>query len=345
MKPQKRKHPSYAQVDPNSLNAIGIQMTNKCNLTCRHCGADSSPQGKGGPSIEWICELINAISDKTNINTLMITGGEPFLRYNDLLRMTEKGTKSNLKIEVVTNGYWGKNTKLAQSNINELTEAGLYQLTISVDRIHQEFIEEKNIENIFKAIHDCKKKIPIRIYTLEGEFCNNAFINYIEKKYAANIDIAIFSQPLLPVGRALVNKNDLSIVGNNLSESDNHPCHLVLFPFIDHKKNWFICSNSSTLGTESPFCIGVMEDPFSLNEFIDRHLRSNLCRFMKNIGPIELIDLLKEHKHEGKYVSVCDLCLQKFRRKKTAKNLCKIINSDEVLEALNFIDNELLSNV
>ena len=266
------------------------------------------------------------------------------MRYSDLLRMTEKGAKSNLKIEVVTNGYWGKDTKLAQSNINELAEAGLYQLTISVDRIHQEFIEEKNIENIFKAIQGCRKKIPIIIYTLDGELCNNAFINYIETRYAPNIDIAVFSQPLLPVGRALVNNNSLSIVGNNLTESDNHPCHLVLFPFIDHEKNWFLCSNSSTLGTESPFCLGVIEDPFSVNEFIDRHLRSNLCRFMKNIGPIELIDLLEEEKLEGRYVSVCDLCLQKFRREKTAHNLCKIISSEEVLDALHFIDNELSSN-
>ena len=344
MNQQKIKHPSYVQVDPNSLNAIGIQLTNKCNLTCRHCGADSSPQGEGGPSIEWICDLINAISDKTNINTLMITGGEPFLRYNDLLRIAEKGAKRNLKIKVVTNGYWGKNTKLAQNYINELAEAGLCQLTISVDKIHQEFIEEKNIENIIKAVHGCKKKIPLRIYTLEGEFCNNEFMSYLEENYSEDIDIGIFSQPLLPVGRALANKNELSIIGNNLSESDNHPCHLVLYPFIDHQKNWFICSNSSTLGAESPFFIGVLKDPFSLNEFMDRHLRSNLFRFMKNIGPIELVDLLKESRHEGKYVSVCDLCLQNFRKKNTAQKICKILSSDEVTETLNFIDNELRSN-
>ena len=176
------------------------------------------------------------------------------------------------------------------------------------------------------------------------EFCNKTFINYILDNYSDSIDMKIFLQPLLPVGRALTNKNELGIVGSFLSESDNHPCHLVLFPFIDHNKDWFICSNASTLGVNNPFCLGKLENPYNLNNFIDRHFRSDLFRFMKNIGPIELIHLLKSYKYKEKYVSVCDLCLQTFRRKDIAGNICDILSSIEVQEALTFIDNELISN-
>jgi organic radical activating enzyme len=345
METQKLEHPSYSHVDPSRLNAIGIQLTNKCNLNCRHCGSESSPKGKNGPTIEWLCDLIDAITEKTSIKTLMITGGEPFLRYNDLLTMVEKGANKNLGIEVVTNGYWGKNIDKAKCYVKNLTQAGIAQLTISVDVIHQKSIEEKAIENILGVLLDCKTKVPLRIYTLENEFCNKKFIDNIFSNYSDTIDMHVFSQPLLPVGRALTNKKELCIVGSFLSESDNHPCHLVLFPFIDHNKNWYICSNASTLGAKSLFCLGKLEEAYNLDDFIDRHLRSDLCRFMKNIGPIELIHLLKDYEYKDKkFVSVCDLCLQTFRRKDVADHICNILGSVEVQETLSFIDNELISN-
>ncbi len=345
MESQNLERPSYSHVDPRKLNAIGIQLTNKCNLNCRHCGSESSPKGKNGPSIEWLCNLIDAITEKTSIETLMITGGEPFLRYKDLLVMIEKGANKNLGIEVVTNGYWGKNIDKAKCYIKNLAQSGLSQLTISVDVIHQQYIEEKAIENVLEALLDCKTKVPLRIYTLENEFCNKKFIDNIFSKFFDKIEMHIFSQPLLPVDRALTNKQELGIVGSFLSESDNHPCHVVLFPFIDHNKNWYICSNASTLGEKSLFCLGKLENVYNVDHFINRHLRSDLFRFMKNIGPMELIHLLKEHKDKDKaYVSVCDLCLQTFKRKDCADHICNILDSTEVQETLSLIDNELISN-
>ncbi len=341
---KKRDNPSYAFINPNMIKAIGVQLTNKCNLMCKHCGANSSPSGEYGPSIDWIFGLIKAIANDTSIDTIMVTGGEPFLRYNDLLLLTKKCSEYALKTEVVSNGFWGYNFELSKRYVHEMTEAGLFQITLSVDRIHQEYIEEKSIENICKAIQQSADNILLRIYTLDGGLCNYHLINSLEKTYTG-INMQIFSQPLLPLGRAQQNRKTLNIESSLISESDNHPCHLVLFPFIDSNRNWFMCSNSSVLGDISPFCLGKLTDPNCINSFICRQLNSDLCRFMRNIGPIELFNLIEPEYSTERHVSVCDLCLQSFSKKHIAEKIAKALHSHQIVEALDYIDEELRANV
>lgn len=340
----KREKPIYPHVNPNSISAIGIQITNKCLLTCDHCGANSHPHGEHGPSTKWLCEFIESISLTNSVDSVMLTGGEPFLRYRDVLQVTDKGRRENIKCEVVSNGFWGANKKVAYKYINELAEAGLHQLTLSVDKFHQSVIDKQSIINICTAAQQINKKILLRIFTIDGKFCDHSFLDELESCFGKDGNIKIYSQPLLPVGRASINRNILGIKGSRLTKKENHPCHMVLFPFVGYTKHWYLCSNASTLSTHTPLCIGQLTNPCDVDKFLEKHFKHNLCRFLKNIGPYELFNLIEYQCLSNLYVSICDLCLHVFNDGTLAEKINQQINTKEVLEALQYIDSELSGN-
>lgn len=79
------------------------EFTNKCNLNCIHCGSECSMSSNLEElSTEESLKLCHEITT-LNIDRVVITGGEPFLR-SDLITIMSKLSQLGLKFSVVTNG-------------------------------------------------------------------------------------------------------------------------------------------------------------------------------------------------------------------------------------------------
>ncbi|MEM0372373.1 MAG: radical SAM protein [archaeon] len=98
------------------LLEVYIEITNKCNLKCIHCLADSNLKASNELTMSEVLFFLNNIS-KRGVERVTFTGGEPFTR-NDFLKVIKK-TPKGLSIKIMTNG-----TLLTSEQIRYLKDLG-----------------------------------------------------------------------------------------------------------------------------------------------------------------------------------------------------------------------------
>ena len=95
------------------------------------------------------------LSKKEGPFAISFTGGEPFLRYPDLLAATryakEKGAN---QVSCVTNGFWGKDEATARQWVTDLSESGLHHICFSIDDFHREYIP---LDWVLTALEACRE--------------------------------------------------------------------------------------------------------------------------------------------------------------------------------------------
>lgn len=135
----------YRPVNNNRYRIIW-EITNKCNLKCKHCFVDCSNKNDE-LSTE---ECINLIRDFSNfpVAKVMLTGGEPFMR-KDILKIiqTIKSIDNQIIVDVTTNM-----TLLNEDKINQIKELGIEELTTSIDG-------NPEIHDLIRGINGNFKKI------------------------------------------------------------------------------------------------------------------------------------------------------------------------------------------
>lgn len=158
---------------------IYIEILNTCNLKCEFC----TPTNRKNKimTVEEFENVINKIKDYTNIITLHVKG-EPLLHPN-LKEILEKIDKTNLKVNITTNGI------LVKKQLEVLKKSKcLRQLNISLHSFSQnekiEYNLQNYMENILFSVRKLKKNniyISYRLWNLKDIKENNENIEILEK--------------------------------------------------------------------------------------------------------------------------------------------------------------------
>lgn len=158
---QKRLHQQYKQltIKEHRLSYLFLEITRKCNLNCLHCGSDcrSESQGVELTTESWL-KIIDYMSTHFSPTlTYIITGGEPLL-HPDLLQIAKHIKQSGRRWGIVSNGLL-----LNPKRMNDLEEAGLSSLTLSVDglaeahnKLRQSPIAYRRVLSALKALGESK---------------------------------------------------------------------------------------------------------------------------------------------------------------------------------------------
>ncbi|MDH5715720.1 MAG: radical SAM protein [Candidatus Aminicenantes bacterium] len=79
---------AYKARDENRLLAIRLETNITCNLRCRYCYAESSPDSKSVQSYEALTDVVRQAHDLGLHSVVVIGGGEPTIhpRFGDLIR-------------------------------------------------------------------------------------------------------------------------------------------------------------------------------------------------------------------------------------------------------------------
>jgi len=208
------------------LRYLFFEMTDKCNLRCRHCGSACTGGNSTFLNYEVICQTMEAVKTRYGTTDTMIclTGGEPLL-HPAIYDAIKTAHEMEFPVGITTNG-----TLIDNISARHLAQAGLDTVAVSLDgigEIHDSFRCAKgSFDRALLGIHSLKKAglEPQVITVVHKE-------NYtqLEKMYELLNREGIYSWRLVnidPIGRAAVNKH-LLLDANELNG---------LFSFIRDKR-------------------------------------------------------------------------------------------------------------
>lgn len=113
-------------------NALGIEVTRRCNLKCPHCYTGSTEHSHSGASREEIQDILSQAAP-LGLRSVSLCGGEPLLR-DDLESIMHFGRSVGIPhYNMVSNGIL-----LTAQRAIKLREAGLVSAQISIDGINAE---------------------------------------------------------------------------------------------------------------------------------------------------------------------------------------------------------------
>ena len=197
----------------SSIQNISVDFTYRCNLRCLHCyncsgvGSDKREELTREELIAIAKEIVTIVPE-----TVCICGGEPLLRFDDVLMFTKiikEGTNSMTNVNIVSNGIILSDIE----NVIKLKNAGISSIQISLNGAYPEThdwlrnskgVYSKAIEalkNIHKlglnsAIACCPTKKNLKEYNELLKICEDLGVSDFRM------------QPLMVMGRAYENLKD-----------------------------------------------------------------------------------------------------------------------------------------
>ena len=193
---------------------VSWMTTNRCNLTCKHCYQDASPDATANElTTDEARELIDGIV-RAGFKIMIFSGGEALMRP-DIYELVEYAASKGLRPVFGTNG-----TLITSEVAQRLKDAGAAAMGISLDSLdakkHDEF---RGLEGAWEAtvagMRACREVgLPFQLHTTvldwnEDEICD------ITDFAVAEGAIAHYVFFLIPVGRGkYINDTALKVAAN-----------------------------------------------------------------------------------------------------------------------------------
>ena len=150
------------------IDKMYLEVTRNCTLECEHC-----LRGNKEVKDMDLITLENSLKDVQEINTLLLTGGEPLLNIkllNELPKLIDKYQLKINNISIITNG-----TVASVEHVNALTILGKkcdnLDLILSSDLFHRlEWMRLQLLDKVEKNYQFYKEYLPIRKYLDNDSF-------------------------------------------------------------------------------------------------------------------------------------------------------------------------------
>lgn len=306
------------------IKSLAILTTYFCNAECDFC--ECGPNVKGKISLNDMINHINEAYSLGTVGQVVFTGGEPTFLGDTLFKAISHANSLGMLTRVVTNGWWGKSAKRADYIVGQLQKAGLSEINISVDDLHQQWIPLKHVKNAFHGClraklncliaHKSYKKAKITKEYLENYFEVN-LIDYVDnKEYSPDEQLRLISSGgIVPVGR----KPTIPIKEDDLLYSNcNRSCPAVLKDIVvDPEHNVLPCCGIVTKQLPE-LTLGNLKERRMIDILIDAN-KNLILNWIALEGPASIAKFIMSIdpsiKFKKKYVNECHLCNEILSRK------------------------------
>lgn len=266
-------------------DVLGLLITSKCNIICRHCCNDSHPRNSKAVPFEDIAKIIEMAAEIPSIKEIGISGGEPFLFIHLLNRVIQFATSKGLTSSVTTNGFWAKSMDRAIPLLAELKASGLRAICVSTSIFHQEFIDLNTVVNAAHSALQEGLNVTINFVSTSSYSVDDlrGGLGEISDK----VDIIVM--PCLATGRGAgsVQKNELPReFGGTHGNCSKHFKKLA----VDASGNVYPCCSPG--GFTNPLLMGNVRD-MSLHSIMEMSQHNKLLAILKSVGPEFFLPFLR----------------------------------------------------
>ena len=145
-----------------NLSKIEFVVTNACTGRCKHCSeGDHTACGESiNPTVA--ADAVRRVGGLYDLQTVMTFGGEPLLYPETVCAIMTAARELNVpRRQVITNGYFSKNTETIREVAARLADCGVNDLLLSVDAFHQETIPLEVVKTFAREAQSAG--IPLRL--------------------------------------------------------------------------------------------------------------------------------------------------------------------------------------
>lgn len=317
---------------------MGFILTKQCPVHCEHCYSDcrpSAPIGNNKDIYGWLCQA--SMIDK--IKTFVLTGGEPFYKYDFVVDVVNMLSERGKEIILYTNGYWADSLEVAVDRLKDLRRVKL--INTSIDRFHLKYIPLENIKNLFIASQRLGFYTGLVVTVEPGD---DKFVDKVKQEFDGLLtDYShIFVQDVSLIGRAYDLKKQFDTY--LLEELPNGVCSLIT-SVIGHDGSMFACCSINKDEYKiPPFYVGNVADS-SVKDMYEKFRNDPLLLALRVFGPKYLANIvikagLGKHLIGAKYLKddLCSLCLDLFSSPQIYEFLFKEISKEKWLKKMEVME-------
>ena len=145
-----------------NLRKIEFVVTYDCTGKCKHCSEGDHNACGERIDPQFAYDTVRRVAMEYELKTVMAFGGEPLLCPEAFYAIMTAAKDSRVPTrQVITNGYFSKNTAYIRTVAERLAACGVNDLLLSVDAFHQETIPLDTVKIFANAAKEFG--IPIRL--------------------------------------------------------------------------------------------------------------------------------------------------------------------------------------
>jgi hypothetical protein len=149
------------------LRSGGLIVTYQCTSRCRHCLYASSPRREARYIDAAGAASAFAAVRRHGCDSLHVGGGEPFMDPPGLLAVARAARDHGIRIEYVeTNSSWFRDASSAARLLEELLDAGISTLLVSISPFHTEYVPFARVRGVMEAC----RSVGVAIFPWVEEF-------------------------------------------------------------------------------------------------------------------------------------------------------------------------------
>lgn len=298
---------------------LSVMPTDKCTAACSNCGSLSSPSANASLPIEVMLSAIKEAST-LGFGNVVFTGGEPTLRWADLLEAVRFTHEVGLVSRVVTNAFWAKTVALADRRISQLLAAGLSEINFSTGDEHVKFVPLDRVVNAVIASVKNMLEPHIMIEIREGNRVTEEL--FWEHPGIANLSslerrrVSIRASPWMPLDPDEESSYPEDYAANKDNVSSRLGCDSVLQTYVigADRRIGSCCGLGMKLVPE--LNVGRYEGEGSLKASILDAEDDFLKLWLRYDGPEKILAWVASRKPaikwEDKYAHRCQACLRLY---------------------------------
>lgn len=300
---------------------LNVALTWNCTISCPHCFQErvkvDLPDGAAHDFVRLALErgLVNGVS---------ATGGEPFLRYGELLSLGRLVRPFGATFDVLTNASWCKSPDIARRKVAQLVaETGISVISVSCDVYHCAFVPVENILNLAAAAREYG--VIIKAQAIRSNNEDDRVTDELVERVRPHVDILYYvdyipmAPSTAPSARRPLTPDKLDLRCFAVIDTEKDLC------YITPDGNVFPCCAP---GVHPNLAVGnLLKEP--AEELLRRLSGDNLRKAIGNGGFLGLLDRLppplRAQYMRRPYLSACELCYHMMSDAATVSALSEAI--------------------